>query len=377
MTDEQIIEPPETVATTTTDEAPQYGVGPFTIREVALVGVWLVAFVVSFFPVYSFGVLNAALGGGQSVWTAGLDWILTIGVPTAAVFLLVLRRLSPEGIRRVGSLGIDQFASVAFSVSAVVWLTWLWQNVALALGSGVWIRSWVVWVEFFLALAGVVLTVFAPIIPPLRDDFRGRPEAPAHRNARQVRPVTPRPPRPRPEPQAAPASPEEHAAPSGPPTDTAAYNALGFADTGAYDLGAPAPAADAGQGDWGPQYLRSGSEEFAPAADPADTGGYRRSGAFVEAEAAAAPVAAQEQPVQQQPVQEQPVQEQPAAHVHQAFWALAPEERDVYDERGVPIFRIGPTAWALVIEDRGSLFVIRHEDGRIGYLHDVSGVTRG
>ena len=54
-----------------------------------------------------------------------------------------------------------------------------------------------------------------------------------------------------------------------------------------------------------------------------------------------------------------------------------PEERDVVDERDIPIFRIGPTAWALVIEDRGETFVVRHEDGRIGYLHDVSGVTRG
>jgi len=62
---------------------------------------------------------------------------------------------------------------------------------------------------------------------------------------------------------------------------------------------------------------------------------------------------------------------------HQAFWALAPEERDVVDDRGVPIFRVGRTAWALVLEDRGDVFVVRHEDGRVGYLHDVTGVTRG
>ena len=41
----------------------------------------------------------------DSVWTSGLVWILTIAVPTVAVFLIVLRRLSPTGIRRVGSLG--------------------------------------------------------------------------------------------------------------------------------------------------------------------------------------------------------------------------------------------------------------------------------
>jgi hypothetical protein len=62
---------------------------------------------------------------------------------------------------------------------------------------------------------------------------------------------------------------------------------------------------------------------------------------------------------------------------HQAFWALSPVERDVVDEHGVPLFRIGPTAWALVIEDRGSTFVVRNDDGRVGYLRDVSGVTRG
>ncbi len=56
---------------------------------------------------------------------------------------------------------------------------------------------------------------------------------------------------------------------------------------------------------------------------------------------------------------------------------LAPVERDVVDENGAPLFRIGPTAWALVIEDRGDTYVVRHEDGRIGYLTDVSGVTRG
>ena len=61
----------------------------------------------------------------------------------------------------------------------------------------------------------------------------------------------------------------------------------------------------------------------------------------------------------------------------QAFWALAPVDREVVDDYGTPIFRIGPSAWALVIEDRGETFVIRHDDGRIGYLHDVSGITRG
>jgi hypothetical protein len=61
----------------------------------------------------------------------------------------------------------------------------------------------------------------------------------------------------------------------------------------------------------------------------------------------------------------------------QAFWALVPEQRNVVDATGRPLFSVGPTAWALVIEERGDVFVVRHEDGRVGYLRDTSGVTRG
>ncbi|GAA3623581.1 hypothetical protein GCM10022200_02290 [Microbacterium awajiense] len=270
-------------------ESPQYGVGPFSIREVALGGVWIVAFVVSFFSISAVRF--------DSVWTSGLLWILTIAVPTVAVFLLVLRRLSPDGIRRVGSLGIDQFASVAFSVSAMLWLQLIWETVAVTISGGPWLRSWVIWVEFILMLAGVVLTVFAPLIPPFSQDFAGRREVPAHRNARPVRAVSPRPARERA--AVVDDTPAEYAEPA--PTE---------------QWSAPV---DAG-------------ETFEPAPQP-----------------------------QRQ----------------QAFWALAPEERDIVDDDGAVLFRIGPTAWALVIEEREELFVVRHEDGRVGYLHDTSDVTRG
>lgn len=62
---------------------------------------------------------------------------------------------------------------------------------------------------------------------------------------------------------------------------------------------------------------------------------------------------------------------------NQPFWALAPTERDVVDETGAPLFRIGPTAWALVLEERGDVFVVRHDDGRVGFLTDTADVTRG
>ncbi|MFE7844662.1 hypothetical protein ACFUTX_05620 [Microbacterium sp. NPDC057407] len=303
------------------DRTPQYGVGPFSIREVAIVGVWLVAFIVSFFSIN--------VGRFDSVWTSGILWILTIFVPTVAVFLLVLRRLSPEGIRRVGSLGIDQFASVAFSVAFVVWLQLIWETVEIAVENGPWLRTWVIWVEAVLILAGVVLTVFAPLIPVLRDDFRDRAEVPAHRSARPIRPVSPRPARPARAPR--------------PPAVGAPETATGPAPVSSLYETAPLTTqrdSTVAAVPWEPAHSR---DTFERVEEPSTT-----------VEPAAEPSAR-----------------------HQAFWALVPEERDVVDEIGIPVFRIGPTAWALVIEDRGEAFVVRHEDGRIGYLHDVSDVTRG
>src|SRR5690606_23165924 len=135
----------------------------------------------------------AAVNGGASVWTSGIDWILTIGVPTAAVFLVVLRRLSPEGIRRVGSLGIDQFASVAAAVAGVAWTQVVWHQVTASVESGALLLRWVPVVALVATLALVVATVAAPLIPGLREDFDGRMETLAHRNADPVRPVIRRP----------------------------------------------------------------------------------------------------------------------------------------------------------------------------------------
>lgn len=298
---------------------PQYGVGPFSVREVALGAIWLVAFIVSFFPIY-------AIGPGGSVWTSGIDWLLPVGVPTVAVFLLALRRLSPQGIRRIGSLGIDQFASVAFSVAAIVWLGILWASFVSFAGQSVFYATWVVWVEFVLMVAGVVLTVFAPLLPTVGDDFRHRTQVSAHRFASPARPVIARP------------RPERTL-----PADSSAHAPVAHA--------AGRSAAD-----------HAGDR---PGPDRPDSD-HRDAGHRGENDAAAAPAE-----------HAQGRTTQSVAPASQAFWALAPVERDVVDETGAPMFTIGPTAWALVIEDRGDRFVVRHEDGRIGYLTDVSGVTRG
>ncbi len=405
-------------AATTSGPQPQYGVGPFSIREVALAGVWLVAFVASFFPLYSRSI------DGGSVWKSGIDWVLRIGVPTVAVFLIVLRRFSPQGIRRVGSLGIDQFASVAFSVASVLWLASIWNSFIALAESGVWIGSWVIWVEFVFLTAGVVLTVMAPVIPVLTDDFRDRPEIPAHRNARPIRAITPGP---RPLRARSPRrrSPPSQTSTRTSPRRTTTRRSSTRCTTAGMPLTTPrtgtaprtrrtapyqqdAPYQDAAQlgadGTGTPQsgyqdsgYPEAGAQERGYDDAGAQVPGYQRSssvdGRPGDRRLPAARRRHHARPRRRQspthpwttpgPRSERrgdltsPPRPSRRRRRTQAFWALSPVEREVLDERGLPIFRVGPTAWALVIEDRGSVFVIRHEDGRVGYLHDVTGVTRG
>jgi hypothetical protein len=333
-----------------------YAVGPFSVREVALVGVWAVAFLVSFFPDNNVAGGARLLLGGTNVWLSGLWWIPAIALPTVAVGLLVLRRLSPQGIRRVGSLGIDQFASVSFSVAAFVWIAWVWQTVAIAAETGGWVRGWVVWVEAVLMLAGVVLTVAAPFIRPFSSDFAGREEVPAHRLARPIRPVVPRPRTPRP------------ARRSTTPPDAST--------TGSTTSDAPLPGSYTGSTEVPPSAATEPPTSVLPTHD--DSTGPVRAGQSTITERE---VLGDDHPTDVitsvHDVERDTAHESNPHPAAQAFWALAPVERDVVDDYGTPIFRIGPTAWALVIEDRGETFVVRHDDGRIGYLHDVSGVTRG
>ncbi|WP_460794914.1 hypothetical protein [Microbacterium sp. GXF0217] len=371
---------------------PEYGILGFTLRELIIVGAWLVAFVVSFFPL---------VGGSGSVWSQGIAWVLPIGLPTVAVFLIVLRRFSPDGIRRVGSLGIDQFASVAFAVAAISWAQVSWSLVGSWIATGIAPAAWVPWVELVAALALVVLTVFAPLIPGLREDFIGRLETLAHRNANPVRPVIAKPREPRSAAATAsdaPAAPVLDAELSGENT-TDEIAALGLA--GQVPLSAHASGGDTGsvltQEEYVPGYARRSRgedaeharlDDDAPEIAPISAAGLApESDAVEEVDVEIVDVEVGEAQVAESPAaEEQVVVEQvfdvdatnprfaPAA---QPFWALAPSDRDVVDERGELLFRIGPDAWALVIEDRGGAFVVRHDDGRIGYLHDIDDITKG
>ena len=381
---------------------PEFGILGFTLRELLIVGVWLLSFVFSFFP----------LIGDLSLWSVGIQWVLPVALPTVAVFLLVLRRFSPEGIRRVGSLGIDQFASVAFSVSATVWAGSLWLAISAVVSTGNWSLPWNGVAMVITSLALVVLTVFAPIIPGLKEDFHGRLVTLAHRNANPVRPVIARPrPEPVPVPEASEesvdtsasaassAAPEVHAES---PTDVIADGsasplvvALDDEASGQqatdeiarFDLAAQVPlTAHASGGGIGTEQA-STDEEYVPAysrrsrgQEPeivSDTGSIE---SLLETAATYETVEEEPAPLLLEGVTDADLEAtnpRETAAVAQPFWILAPSERDVHDERGEPLFRIGPNAWALVIEDRGGAFVVRHDDGRIGYLHDISDITKG
>ena len=366
------------------DVTPEFGILGFTLRELLIVGVWLVHFVLSFFPIVA----------SSSLWSTGIEWLLPVGLPTAAVFLLVLRRFSPDGIRRVGSLGIDQFASVAFSVAAIVMVERLWLTVAGVISSGFWALSWSGVIMVVTALALVVLTVFAPIVPGLKEDFQGRLVTLAHRAANPVRPVIARP-RPERAVAAVSASVSENDS-----LDVELSGANATDEVERVDLAAQVPlsahASGGGIGtdqvlpdeDYAPAYSRRSSapeiaydtasivELVTPDTDAVEpiTAPAPEPGAEIDVEPDA------ERAATSRSVEEIDVEAtNPRGIVEDAqpFWILAPTERDVHDERGELLFRIGPSAWALVIEDRGGAFVVRHDDGRIGYLHDISDITKG
>ena len=369
---------------------PEYGILGLTLRELVIVGAWLVLFVLSFVP----------LGWSPSLWAQGISWVLPIGVPTVAVFLLVLRRFSPEGIRRVGSLGIDQFASVAFSVAAVWWAQLLWEYVSVVIATGVSAVVWVPWVQFAVALALVAVTVFAPLIPGLREDFYGRLVTLAHRNANPARPVIARPRPERPEPTVADPAAEGAGFPEGQQNPTLAPDSYvtlpadgldvelsgqqATDEVARLDLASQVPLSSHASGGGTGTEQATSDEEYTPSysrrtwnEEPdivSDTGSIE-SMLGAPAQEVGAPRTEAFAAVGDVDLDATNTRE--SAPAPQPFWILAPTERDVHDERGDAIFRIGPTAWALVIEDRGGAYVVRHDDGRIGYLHDIADITKG
>lgn len=352
---------------------------PLTIRESALGGLAVLLLIFSFFSLASgFGAPYLPM------WGVLVLWVFPVALPVIASALIVIRAFTPK-VNRVGSLSVDQFASVvysfAFAVLIVLLLTLAQLVAAMAgafgvggMGGGVDL-PWVLWIYIILLLAGLVLTVGAPHIPGLREDFQGRAEEPAHRVARKTRYAAPRAPR-------APRAPQN---PYG-AHQTGGYPAGGFGQpqhTGGYDPQSHAPQQPQHTGGYDPQFFAQ-QPQGAPEQGP---GASEQRSSSSSGDAPAFEFASEESievvdtpagEIVEEDVAAVEVEQPAATPVPQPFWALAPVERDVFEEQsGEVLFRIGPSAWALVVEDRGTSYLVRHDDGRVGVLYDVTGITRG
>lgn len=142
--------------------------GPFTIRDLTVFGSTLLLFIASLIPMFALA---------YNLWNLGSLFFLGLGIvlPLIVTALFVARRLSPTTKIRIGSLSIDQFASVVASFTLAFFF--------LA-AAGAFVPS------MLIALLGAVglfaATVLARWIPFFAGDFLGREETPAHIVAREA-----------------------------------------------------------------------------------------------------------------------------------------------------------------------------------------------
>lgn len=157
--------------------------GPFTARDLVVgIGVILL-FLSSVLP------LEVLRGIGVNLWNSAGLFQLALGIllPAVVLVLFVVRRLAPQTPLRIGSLSVDQFASVAASLALAFYFLTI---VTVYSVSGI--------IGFIGALVLFAGTVCARWIPQLAADFAGRPETPAHPVARDAVPAAPRPKAPQP-----------------------------------------------------------------------------------------------------------------------------------------------------------------------------------
>ncbi|SDH53832.1 hypothetical protein SAMN04488693_101512 [Arthrobacter subterraneus] len=392
----------ETPADPSSSAGPEAVAGPFTLRETVIGVSVLVMFTGTILPFVD----------GVNLWRAFPLFFLGIGIllPVAALALLIGRRSGARHLR-VGSLSVDQFASVTAAFAAAFFFL---QTVTIfGIGS-------------FIALLGavgfLVATVGGPHLGVFKSDFTGRPSSSAHPIAREALPARPRPPKAdtaekaggwknfRPGSKAAPAS-------DGPNSTgrSAGYAVAGYAaGQGAGNQQVPF---SAGQGN------AEGSAQAAPAArEPAATkatavqptpaqrsdaersdtqvSAAQPSGAQADAGRAEAtqPAATAAQPKVEaaEPAASEPENaDAQASHprtesisatrdaedeepVLEAFWFAVGTPRSVVDEQtGAQLFVLQPGDWEVGIEDRGHEFLVQDKrTGRIGVMRDLRNIER-
>jgi hypothetical protein len=353
----------------------------------------LILFVASLIPMFA---------GRYNLWNMGSLFFLGLGVilPLIVAALFVARRLTPGSKVRIGSLSVDQFASVTASFTLAFFFLALADDFAPSLLVGL-IGS----VGLFAA------TVLARFIPYFAGDFLDRREVPAHVVARESaapvrKPHVAKAPKAAKEPKQAkealarilpgrgPRSTAESpsARPSAPRTAGAGATAVSGPAAGGPGAGT---AVVGGQGAGAATYPPAAEQTQAAAVVPSPAVEETRTSALpttrstagataVPGPAAATPATTVNPQVRsQEPIgatvdpahrpeqdEDQPVQE--------AFWFAVAQPRTAFDEAtGAPAFIIEPGGWVLALEDRGNEFLVQHTDGRLGVLRDLNNIERG
>ena len=263
--------------------------GHFTIRDLTVFAATLILFVTSLLPVFLTRF---------NLWNAGSLFFLGLGIvlPLIVSALFAARRLAPATKLRIGSLSIDQFASVVASFAVAFFFLSVAGDYHPALLAGL--------------LGSLVLfaaTVLGRFIPYFASDFEGRAETPAHVVARESAVPLPKPHTPK-------APKESKAAAAGPAVAGAHGAAVTGSAAGAAGVAAGSAAA-AGSG---------ASASFQPAGSTPGTSPFARSPqSSEEAKPAPAPQAAEPARAEApQPVQEaQPAQD---AHAAQSVQSAHP-----------------------------------------------------
>ena len=374
-------------------------VGPFTVRDLTVFAATLVLFVASLIPMFALR---------YNLWNLGNLFFLGIGIvlPLIVAALFAARRLAPETKVRIGSLSVDQFASVVASFAVAFFF------LSAAVGF-----TPVALVALIGSLVLLAATVLARFIPFFAGDFLDRAEMPAHVMARESA-VPVRKPKPAKAPKQAKPSAQKPAV-QGPTAggQYAAGQAFGAQAPGAQAYGAQTSGDQASAGRPAGSSAVAGTAGAAGAAAPAGTWpGTGAAGTSPATEAAAVVPSAAEPAalagtatpaddaraasatpataVHPQVQAREPVRSQepigatvdPASRpeeseqqpVHEAFWFAVAQHRVAVDERtGAPLFGIEPGGWVLALEDRGDEFLVQHTDGRVGVLRDLSNIERG
>jgi len=329
--------------------------GPFTVRDLLVFGSVLFLFVASLLPMF----------GTYNLWNAGNLFFLGLGIilPVTVAGLFAARRLQPQNPLRIGSLSVDQFASVVASFSVALYFLSIVVDFTGYLLLGL-----------VGSLGLLVGTVLAPRIPVLCDDFKDRAESTAHVVARDAvepfrKPAAPKPAVHKPAKKAAvpaPAGPVAGAPASGGP----------FAVVPTPAATAAPPQAPVSTGEIRTEAPEGGTPAAAaPAQDIPATMAHpvvdrsQETAAFPQAARQVEPIGATVDPAGR------PESPEPA---YEAFWFAVPQSRVAVDEHsGAPAFTIEPGGWVLALEDRGGEFLVQNTDGRLGVLRDLSHIERG